>query len=62
MPAMRTTGRPFFLAHDRDALQSAPAALALACEWLDAGNLAEAAKWAAIAANLGEADKLIKTA
>jgi len=47
---------------DRDALKSAPAALALARDWLEAGNLAEAAKWAAIAADLGEAENLIKTA
>jgi len=62
MRAMPKTGRTAFLLHDRDALRSASAALALACEWLQVGNLAEAAKWAAIAASLGEAEKLIKTA
>jgi len=59
---MQTTGRSAFPMLDHDEPKSAPAALALACDWLDAGNLAEAAKWAAIAANLGEAEKLIKTA
>lgn len=62
MRAMQKPGRSVSPLHDRDALQSAPAALALACEWLKVGNLAEAAKWAAIAANLGDMEKLIKTA
>jgi len=62
MPAMQTTGRSASLMLDRDALKSAPAALALARDWLEAGNLAEAAKWAAIAADLGKAENLIKTA
>lgn len=59
---MQTTGRTAFAANDSDPPESASAALARACEWLDAGNLAEAVKWAAIAANLGEAENLIKTA
>lgn len=59
---MQTTGRSAFAANDSDAPESASAALARACEWLDAGNLAEAAKWAAIAANLDEAENLTETA
>jgi len=62
MPAMQTARRSASPLDDRDALQSASAALALACEWLRAGDLAEAAKWAAVAANLGDAENLIKTA
>lgn len=62
MPAMQTTGCSASPMDDLDALQSASAALALACEWLRAGDLAEAAKWAAVAANLGDAENLIKTA
>jgi hypothetical protein len=59
---MQKTGRSAFLPRDRDASKSASAALALACEWLQVGNMAEAAKWAAIAASLGEAENLPKTA
>jgi len=62
MPAMQTTGRSVSPLPDRDAHKSASAALALACEWLRVGNLAEAAKWAAIAANLGDTERLIRTA
>jgi len=57
---MQTTGRSASPRYD--APTSAPAALALARDWLKVGNLAEAAKWAAIAANLDEAEKRIKTA
>jgi hypothetical protein len=59
---MQKAGHSVFPLPDRDARQSTPAALARACHWLRAGNLAEAAKWAAIAASLGEAENLIKTA
>jgi hypothetical protein len=45
-----------------DPEMSAAAALAHACEWLQVGNMAEAARWAAIAARLGEAENLTKTA
>jgi hypothetical protein len=57
---MQASGRS--VSPDQDARKSAPAALAFACEWLRVGNLAEAAKWAAIAATLGEAESPIKTA
>ncbi len=42
---------------DADPTKSAAAALALARDWLQAGNMAEAAKWAAIAASLSETEK-----
>ncbi|MEP6830273.1 MAG: hypothetical protein ABI963_08030 [Rhizomicrobium sp.] len=41
---------------EADSAKSAASALALACEWLQVGNMAEAAKWAAIAASLCEAE------
>jgi hypothetical protein len=44
-----------------DPMRSMAAALALACDWLQLGNLAEAAKWAAIAASLGEAENRTKS-
>lgn len=59
---MQTTGRSASPTHDFDVPKTAPAALALARDWLKVGNLAEAAKWAAIAADLDEAEKRIKTA
>lgn len=48
--------------HDFDTVQTAAAALATARDWLETGNMAEAAKWAAIAARLGDAEKLIENA
>jgi hypothetical protein len=46
----------------RDQPRSAMAALARACALLEAGQLADAAKWAAIAAGLGEAEASTETA
>jgi hypothetical protein len=47
---------------DFDSSKSVLAALARACELLEAGDLADAAKWAAIAAGLGEGETLAETA
>jgi len=47
---------------DFDTVRSAAAALATARDLLEAGNMAEAAKWAAIAASLGDAEKLTENA
>ncbi len=46
----------------RDPTESVLAALARAYASLEAGQLAEAAKWAAIAAGLSETEALAKTA
>ena len=48
--------------HDFDTAKTVVAALATARDWLETGNLAEAAKWAAIAASLGDAENLIVNA
>ena len=50
------------LSADFDPAKSVVSALAHACELLKAGDLADAAKWAAIAAGLGEVEKLRETA
>ena len=47
---------------DSDSSKSAVNALARACELLEAGDLADAAKWAAIAASLGEAETVAQSA
>jgi hypothetical protein len=47
---------------DFEPSKSAVAALARACELLKAGDLADAAKWAAIAASLGEDEIQAQTA
>jgi hypothetical protein len=49
-------------APDSDSSKSAVTALARACELLEAGDLADAAKWAAIAASLGEAESIAQSA
>ena len=49
-------------APESDSTKSAVAALARACELLEAGDLADAAKWAAIAASLGEAEAVVQSA
>ncbi len=62
MPAMQKTQHSTANLRDPDTEKSAAAALAMARDWLEAGNMAEAAKWAAIAASLGDAEKLIENA
>lgn len=62
MPAMQKIQRSAASLHDPDTEISAAAALAMARDWLETGNMAEAAKWAAIAARLGDAEKLIENA
>jgi hypothetical protein len=46
---------------DSESSKSAVTALARACALLEAGDLADAAKWAAIAARLGDGEKLAET-
>jgi hypothetical protein len=62
MPAMQNIRHSTARLHDPGTEKTAAGALAMARDWLEAGNMAEAAKWAAIAARLGDAEKLIKTA
>jgi hypothetical protein len=59
---MQKTSHSAARQHDFDMVKSTMAALATARDWLEAGNMAEAAKWAAIAASLGDAEKLIENA
>lgn len=52
----------FVLIPNRDPPLSVVAALARACVLLKAGNLADAAKWTAVAASRSEAETLSETA
>ncbi|HEY4274160.1 MAG TPA: hypothetical protein VGM68_01655 [Rhizomicrobium sp.] len=46
----------------RDYPRSVVAALARACDLLEAGQLADAARWAAVAAGLSEVEAMAQTA
>jgi hypothetical protein len=62
MPVMQKAPHTASRLQDFEMVRSAAAALATARDLLEAGNMAEAAKWAAIAASLGDAEKLTENA
>jgi hypothetical protein len=59
---MRNAREAFVVIPNCDPAPTVIAALARACALLKAGRLAEAAKWAAVAASRGEAEALSETA